>query len=330
MVMPGRKWNPDAYRYGFGGHEMSNEIKGIGNSYTAEFWEYDPRLARRWNIDPVFKEYESPYAAFANNPVWNIDKDGSDTSKYLSSKQTVDAIKIAFAVLKDRLDTKTYNKSGDYSKEIEQAITDYWKKNQGCFSFGAAEEFRQQTYEYVKGLKEVASSVDGANIFNDYGKRILYDKRVSNEITVQETQKLINSKNGELAKVMGAGLEALGISLGAVDPVPIGNAGPRAPFISGTQRAIVDSKAGFNFTSTTIKRFTDPARAVSAADLRRAVGSTPYVDPQDAAGANAYYTTILKNGKSYNLKVVYHAESNTIFHFHYSRQAMGPLSKIKK
>src|SRR6478736_3791665 len=41
------------YRYGFNGQEMSNEIKGVGNSYTAEFWEYDPRLGRRWNVDPM-------------------------------------------------------------------------------------------------------------------------------------------------------------------------------------------------------------------------------------------------------------------------------------
>jgi len=28
----------------------------------AEFWEYDPRIGRRWNINPVGKEWESPYA----------------------------------------------------------------------------------------------------------------------------------------------------------------------------------------------------------------------------------------------------------------------------
>ena len=41
------------YRYGFNGQEKDNEVYGEGNSYTAEFWEYDPRLGRRWNCDPV-------------------------------------------------------------------------------------------------------------------------------------------------------------------------------------------------------------------------------------------------------------------------------------
>ena len=33
--------------------EMDNEVNNItGSSYTAEFWQYDSRLGRRWNVDP--------------------------------------------------------------------------------------------------------------------------------------------------------------------------------------------------------------------------------------------------------------------------------------
>ena len=68
------------YRYGFNGMEKDDEVKGSGNHYTAEHWEYDPRLARRWNMDPVVKHHESPYATFANNPIWFIDPNGADTT----------------------------------------------------------------------------------------------------------------------------------------------------------------------------------------------------------------------------------------------------------
>ncbi len=37
------------YRYGFNGQQKDNEIAGIGNWYTAQFWEYDPRNATRKN-----------------------------------------------------------------------------------------------------------------------------------------------------------------------------------------------------------------------------------------------------------------------------------------
>lgn len=70
------------YRYGFNGQEKDDEIAGGGNSYSAEYWQYDSRLGRRWNVDPVVKEHESPYACFANNPIWFIDPLGADSAKW--------------------------------------------------------------------------------------------------------------------------------------------------------------------------------------------------------------------------------------------------------
>jgi len=67
------------YRFGMNGQEKDDEIYGEGNSYSAEYWQYDGRLGRRWNVDPVVKVHESPYAAFANNSIWFIDPNGADT-----------------------------------------------------------------------------------------------------------------------------------------------------------------------------------------------------------------------------------------------------------
>lgn len=55
-----------------------DEISGDGNHNTAEYWEYDTRLGRRWNVDPVLKSYESPYACFSNNPIIYVDIHGND------------------------------------------------------------------------------------------------------------------------------------------------------------------------------------------------------------------------------------------------------------
>ncbi len=75
MQMPGRKLS-GGYRYGFGGQEADNEVYGQGNAYTAKFWEYDPRLGRRWNIDPVPDPSQSSYACFNNNPIAFNDVNG--------------------------------------------------------------------------------------------------------------------------------------------------------------------------------------------------------------------------------------------------------------
>lgn len=37
---------------------------------------YDSRIGRRWEIDPVFYHWQSPYAAFNNNPIYFADPSG--------------------------------------------------------------------------------------------------------------------------------------------------------------------------------------------------------------------------------------------------------------
>ncbi|MBN8696094.1 MAG: hypothetical protein J0L87_06155 [Bacteroidetes bacterium] len=84
--MPGRSYNSNSYRYGAaGGQEKDDEITGnVGTHYTAEYWEYDARLGRRWNVDPMFKEkpWMSPYHAFSNKPILNIDPNGANDDEY--------------------------------------------------------------------------------------------------------------------------------------------------------------------------------------------------------------------------------------------------------
>ncbi len=75
--MVGRTYQSASYRYGFNGQEKDDEITGsTGTTYTAEFWEYDARLGRRWNTDPVVKQWESPYATFNNSPIQVKDPNG--------------------------------------------------------------------------------------------------------------------------------------------------------------------------------------------------------------------------------------------------------------
>jgi hypothetical protein len=66
------------YRWGFGSQECDNELSGRGNSYTAEFWQYDSRLGRRWNVDPVIKNWQSNYTVLSCSPIWRIDPLGAD------------------------------------------------------------------------------------------------------------------------------------------------------------------------------------------------------------------------------------------------------------
>ncbi len=78
QTMPGRNWisTVGGYRYSHNGHEKENEI--FEGAQSAEFWMYDSRLGRRWERDPIVKPWESPYATFANNPIYYSDPLGLD------------------------------------------------------------------------------------------------------------------------------------------------------------------------------------------------------------------------------------------------------------
>ena len=76
MQMPGRSFSSENYRYGFNGHEKDDEIKGSGNHLAFGDYGYDPRLGRRWNIDPVEIVGISGYSTFRNNPNFWKDPDG--------------------------------------------------------------------------------------------------------------------------------------------------------------------------------------------------------------------------------------------------------------
>ncbi len=58
--------------------EREDEIAGLGNSFTAKFWEYDSRTGRRWNQDPVDMFSLSRYATFADNPISYTDPLGDE------------------------------------------------------------------------------------------------------------------------------------------------------------------------------------------------------------------------------------------------------------
>jgi hypothetical protein len=81
-LLPGRNFSSSNYRFSFNGQEKDDEMYGSpGTSMTAEFWQYDTRTGRRWNMDPVVKTWESPYLTFTGNPVMMIDPNGANAWK---------------------------------------------------------------------------------------------------------------------------------------------------------------------------------------------------------------------------------------------------------
>ena len=84
--MQGRSYEGDTslgYRFGFNGQEKDDELYGDGNNCSSESWQYDTRLGRRWNIDPLTYKYpwQSPYLTFDGNPIRFIDFNGKEAKE---------------------------------------------------------------------------------------------------------------------------------------------------------------------------------------------------------------------------------------------------------
>jgi hypothetical protein len=72
------------YRHGFNTQERSSEL--APDHFTAEFWEYDARIGRRWNVDPRPVVGVSEYAALGNSPIWASDVRGDSILIYGSDE----------------------------------------------------------------------------------------------------------------------------------------------------------------------------------------------------------------------------------------------------
>ena len=73
MVMPGRSFTSESYRFGFNGMEKDGEIQNTENFYVAEFGQMVGRIGRRWNPNPKPNSSISVYSLFADNPLYYTD-----------------------------------------------------------------------------------------------------------------------------------------------------------------------------------------------------------------------------------------------------------------
>ena len=121
MAMKERSFSNEEYRFGFNTQEKSTELGE--DTYTAEFWQYDSKIARRWNNDPRPNTSISVYAAFAGNPILVSDHFGDTTRYYNSSGEKI----------------------GQINDELENSITFITDDNLAAFT---------RDYSFYKSLNE--------------------------------------------------------------------------------------------------------------------------------------------------------------------------------
>jgi hypothetical protein len=202
--MPGRNWQSAAYRYGFNTQEKSPEL--AEGHYTAEFWEYDARIGRRWNLDPVVKVHESGYAALGKNPVYLIDPDGND---WIISQETKEG--------------RTHYNLTFRARLVNESSTEY---------------AHDQLQDIVKRIKDGL----GANVKKDVDKAFTGrdgDVRWSIDVQLEVGTEENTKDHHHLIKIVDDGDKRLGKDVNGNSNAALANAGQRDIFINNK---IVDNR----------------------------------------------------------------------------------------
>jgi RHS repeat-associated protein len=195
MNMPGRKFTAGSgYRYGFNGQEKSTEI--AESLTSAEFWQYDSRIGRRWNADPVSKSWISTYACFSNNPICRIDPLGnSDTT--INGKNYPDN-----KVLKEVV----VSTKSPFSKKVMDRIKDDAKlKTMGHMYIPG--ELKSRIHDQIKFAKNcVAQSFGDMLLLSRYqreditlGSRMTGLINDDDEFKIFEEEALSHLRNGDIS-----------------------------------------------------------------------------------------------------------------------------------
>lgn len=151
------------YRFGFGSHDKDDDLKVVGNHVSFNDYGYDPRLGRRWQIDPVEQVQISGYAVFKNNPNFYADPDGeSPISMFIKA--------VAKAGIKKAAKEFVEN-------QIKKKLAAYTSKNWGKQLFNDALDFVDATtstawYEYVIEVIPVVGDVYGASKLGKQGYKL--------------------------------------------------------------------------------------------------------------------------------------------------------------
>jgi len=209
-VMSSYRVEEIGYRFGgAGGQEKDDEIF-IG-AYTAEYWEYDSRLGRRWNVDPITYAWQSSYAVFNNNPIFFIDPLGLEAedekpgmaptmNTLVVEDKRPSGIKMMWNRFKNTLTSKTYR---EYKRQQRNAENEEIRNNRVEYrSYGWSHEQNMAAANFQLTLATTliggGGLISGIRIGLTQGAR-LFARRAATDALAQFSSNML-LKNGDIGK----------------------------------------------------------------------------------------------------------------------------------
>ena len=137
------------YRFGFNGQEKTDEISGSGNHNTAEFWEYDTRLGRRWNLDPKPLPWESSYVVNKDNPISYLDVLGDISKSQTKKAQRKFDKKVTEPLLEMQRNQAT---QGQIQAEANKLAKEYQNRRWLHFAYELANPDNYAAKSFISGV----------------------------------------------------------------------------------------------------------------------------------------------------------------------------------
>jgi hypothetical protein len=196
MMMPGRKYTANTttakYRFSINGQEKETDLNP--NITTAEFWEYDSRIGRRWNRDPVVKEWESPYLCFSGNPIFYADPAGNEPDKPIKSG--------TYEGQQESTKQEIINARGDWvnTKVVK------WNWHQGGVSQGLKYNKSTKSYEEVFSKSGWYTSDEYVDLLKPIASALAVDMHIYNGAAEALARSNYAANKSGLEKFVGTGL----------------------------------------------------------------------------------------------------------------------------
>lgn len=287
----------DENKFTYNGKELEDEFGLNWYHYGLRF--YDPVVGRWWATDP-YDQFNSTYLGMGNTPINGIDPDGGFFNPIYSIRD-------------GRLlgsDSKGY--------EGEAIFMD-----DDLFS-------QDMDHDVAAFVGTFASNFDFSGFSESSYQNLALDMTKLSMAIAQDVNPMIFVK-----PVVGNRFGLGPMATGAVDDITLETVSMVFGFGSLSKMAVTKlatsrSASLFSFASAASKHMNNPARSVPVQILDDVIKNTKGVADPQGSRALMHYSRIWKNGKPYNLEVLYDKTSNGIWHFQYTRKAIGPLQAIPK
>ena len=242
------------------------KVEELGSGhYTALFWEYDSRTGRRWNIDPVMKFGESPYATFSNNPIVNNDPNG-DTD---GNPQEGDTKQVPSTVKNAPPETMYYHAGGISTATNEITKAGWYSEEKYKLEIG-----KYVSYKVDSDTKEIQPYISGTLQTANLAKTKIFKAAVAeayNRYTCSNEILHLPNECGEIVAIptpynhgRGRGLDE------TLSPLDLIGSGFGKLFTKGITKIL--SKGGVEFVETAAKGGTKLLTQFSSSTIDDAVG----------------------------------------------------------